>query len=272
MFFGLVIGGTLLAFWRWFDRAADAPMIDGGALAASARLTRLERQALSPLVAVLAAGALVAGPMVWVGAANGLHAPVPAVITLPDVPGWQRVDAPRAPSTQAWQPLAHGAVARVLGRYQNAQGAQVDVFIALYDGQGPGRKATTMGEGAVPALSGWAWQGQGQGQGPMVANAISDRMMNKQGVSRLAQTSYRTGEMVTGSRFALLLASARDRLALRARPVAMVIFSAPEPQGPAGSGVAAARALAAFRDALGPLGGWVDGICKGGARVPTAGD
>ena len=67
VFFGLVIGGTLLAFWRWFDRAADAPMIDGGALAASARLTRLERQALSPLVAVLAAGALVAGPMVWVG-------------------------------------------------------------------------------------------------------------------------------------------------------------------------------------------------------------
>ena len=259
VFFGVIIGGTLAVFWRWFDRPADAPMIDAVALATSPRLARWEARGMAPLWAMAAAGALVAAPALWVGAANGLHAPVPAVIALPQVPGWRLVgDAPRPP----WQPLAHGAARRVSGSYEDSEGRRVDVFIALYDGQGPGRKATTMGQGAVPALSGWAWQGPG----PNVRDAASDRMLNRRGVSRLAETSYRDGTLLTGSRLALVLASARDRLALRARPVAMVILSAQErPAHPA------AESITAFRGVIGPLSGWVDGICMGGAAVPTPG-
>ena len=263
VFFGLVIAGMMLGFRPWFDRAADAPMVDGAALAASARLGRWEKLAMAPARALLAGAVLVGGPMLWVGAANNLHAPLPASIALPDVPGWRKLgDAPRPD----WHPLAHGAARRVFGSYTNAAGARVDVFIALYDGQGPGRKATTVGEGAIPALSGWVWQGPPSGGFPVVADAATERMMNKQGVSRLAETSYRTGSLLTGSRLALVLASGRDRLALRPRPVAMVILSAQE-----GSGASAAAGLAAFRRATGPLGGWVDGICNGGAHRPAAG-
>ena len=261
VFFALVIAGTLAGFWRWFDRAPDAPMIDGAALAGSVRLGRWEARGMAPWAAVLIAGVLVAGPMLWVGAANGLHAHVPASITLPDVPGWRRLaDSPNPP----WQPLAHGAVRRVSGSYADAAGHRVDVFIALYDGQGPGRKATTVGEGAVPPLSGWAWVASGAG--PQLAYATTDRMMDKAGVSRLAETSYRTGALLTGSRLALVLASAGDRLTLRERPVAMVILSAQErPEIPA------VVAIGAFRAAVSPLGGWVDGICMGGASRSASG-
>ena len=267
VFFGLVIAGVLLVFWRWFDRAADAPMIDGAALAGSVWLGRWERLGMTPLAAMLAGGALVAGLSLWVGAANDLHAALPARIVLPDVPGWTRLDnAFQPPSKAPWQPLAHGAARRVLGSYRNGAGDQVEVFIALYDGQGPGRKATSMGEGAVPALSGWAWQGEGAHMPDAAPDAASDRMLDRAGVSRLAETSYRTGGLLTGSRWALVRAAARDRLALRAMPVAMVIISAQDR-----AGIPAASAVVAFRRAIGPLGGWVDGICMGGAQRPAPG-
>ena len=254
VFFALVIAGTLAAFWWWFDRAADAPMIDGAALASSGLLHRWDALSIAPWAAMLAAASVVAGPALWVRAADGLHAPVPDRIALPQVPGWRLVKGANA----AWQPLARGAARRVAGSYEDAAGHRVDVVIALYDGQGPGRKATTAGEGAVPALSAWAWQGPA----PAGADAARDRMMNTQGVSRLAETSYRDGALLTGSRLALVLASAGDRLALRARPVALVILSAQQPADHGASG-AAADAIDALRGAIGPMGRWIDGICRG---------
>ena len=245
IFFAIVIALTLAGSWRWFDRAADAPMIDGARIAASPRLAAWERYGVHPLVALLLGGALVGVGLGWVSAANGLHAKAPAEITLPPVPGWSRLgDEPNPP----WQPRASGAVRRVMGSYQDKAGRRVEVFVALYDGQGPGRKPAANGEGAVPLGSAWQWQGAGA----PLADARAERMLGLGGVSRLAETSYRGDGLLTGSRIDLALAGARDRLLLRPAPVVVVIFSA--------SGQGAAEAIGAFRASLGPLDRWLDGI------------
>jgi exosortase A len=251
IFFAIVVAGTLLVSWRWFDREAGAEMIDAGAIAASPRLARWERWSVNPALALMLAGVLAIGARGWVEAANGLHAAVPAGMVLPEVPGWRQLgDAPQP----AWQPRASGAVRRAMASYTSG-GQRVDVFVALYDGQGPGRKATTLGEGAVPAGSLWRWQGPGPDGG--------ERMLGPQGVSRLAETRYRSADVLTDSRLTLALVSARDRLALRPRPTEMVIFSASERPG-----VPAAKAISAFLAALGPLDRWVDNVYGSGAVSP----
>ena len=252
IFFALVITGTLLVGWRWFDRPPGTEMIDTGAIAASPRLARWERWSINPVLALALAGVMAIGARAWVEAADSLHAPVPARLVLPDVPGWQRIDTAPQP---AWQPRASGAVLRKLASYV-AGGGRVDVFVALYDGQGAGRKATTQGEGAVPAGSPWQWQGPGPNG--------AERMLGRQRVSRLAETRYRSDGVLTDSRLTLALVSARDRLALRARPTAMVIFSASERPG-----IPAGQAIAAFRAALGPLDRWLDNICATGGVPPA---
>ena len=142
-----------------------------------------------------------------------------------------------------------------MGSYQDRAGRRVEVFVALYDGQGPGRKPTANGEGAVPLGSPWQWQGSGQGAGVPLADARVERMLGLGGVSRLAETSYRGDGLLTGSRLDLALAGARDRLLLRPAPVVMVIFSA--------SGQDADEAIGAFRASLGRLDRWLDGIATG---------
>ena len=252
IFFAIVIALTLAVSWRWFDRPADAPMIDGARIAASSRLGKWERYGVGPLVALLLGAGLVGVGLGWVTAANGLHASVPNAIALPQVPGWSRLGDAANP---AWQPRASGAVRRAMGSYQDSEGRRVEVFVALYDGQGPGRKPAANGEGAVPLGSGWQWQGSGQGAGAPLADAHAERMLGPGGVSRLAETSYRGDGLLTGSRIDLALAGARDRLLLRPAPVVVVIFSA--------SGQDADAAIGAFRAAIGPLDRWLDGIAKG---------
>ena len=248
IFFAVVIAGTLAASWRWFDRPADAPMIDEARIAASSRLAAWERYAVHPLLALALGAALVGVGLGWVRAANGLHAPVPRAIALPQVPGWSRLGLAPNP---AWQPRASGALRRALASYQDRAGRRVEVFVALYDGQGPGRKPAANGEGAVPLGSAWQWQGAGA----PLADAHAERMLGPGGVSRLAETSYRGDGLLTGSRIDLALAGARDRLLLRPAPVVVVIFSA--------SGQDADAAIAAFRAAIGPLDRWLDGIATG---------
>ena len=184
----------------------------------------------------------------WVHAADSIAAPLPRQVVLPEVPGWRRADyAPR----EWWEPRASGAEHRLLGRYADGGGRQIDVFIAIYASQGPGRKAGGLGEGALPTGSGWSWQSPG----PSAANAESVRVLGAGGTARLAQTTYRTGALLTGSTVRLRLAAMEDRLLLRARPTMVLILSAEER-----AGQPAAPAIDAFRQAAGPLGPWMDRI------------
>ena len=106
-------------------------------------------------------------------------------------------------------------------------------------------------EGALPTGGSWAWLSPG----PPAPDADSERLLAQGRVERLAQTSYRTGDLTTGSNVRLKLANMVDRLLLRERPTMLLILSAEERPGkPAG------EAIASFRQSLGPPDRWMDRI------------
>jgi exosortase A len=246
IFFALVIGAVLALSWRWFDRPIDAPLVELAAIESSPLLGRLERHAIRVLPALVSAAWLVMGAQVWAGEAARLHAKLPAKIDLPQVAGWHRVDY--RPGVW-WEPRATGAEHRLLGRYRNAAGQDVDVFVALYSAQREGQEAGGFGEGALRPETDWDWQRPGAA----VPNAKVDILLARGKLGRLAETYYRSGGVLTGSNTRLKLTNIGDRLLLRARPTMLLILSAED----SGKGKPA-EALAAFRKAAGPLDQWMD--------------
>lgn len=251
IFFALIVALVLGVAWRFFDRPAGDPAVDGERLARSEWLGRVERFSVPGGVGLVAALAVLFGAASWTAAAARLHAPMPARIALPVVPGWQRADyAPRA----WWEPQAAGAAHRLLGRYADAGGRRVDVFIALYDGQGEGREASGFGQGALTAGTAWAWQAPG----PRIGAGRSEWLLGEGGARRLAVTYYRNGSLLTGSGLRLRLASLADDVTLHPGATAMLILSAQDdPDRPA------AAAIEAFRASTGPLDQWLDRTVAG---------
>jgi len=248
IFFALVIAAVMALGWRFFDRAIDDPMIDAAAIESSSLLGRLEAARLSEWAALAANLLMVAGGIGWAAAADAMAAPIPGQVFLPDVPGWRRVNyAPQAP----WSPRADGADHRLLGRYQDTAGNQVDVFYALYASQGEGKEAGGFGQGALTPESGWSWASNG----PAVEGAKSERLVAGGKIERAALTWYRSGAMLSGSNARLKFANIADRLFLRARPTAMLILSAEQRPG-----FNAMVEITAFRSAIGDPGPWMDRI------------
>ena len=252
IFFALVIALVLALGWRFFDRPAQAPLLDAAALAQSPVLARLAALEMRPGAILAALAALAVAGQGWAFAADRLEAPLPPRIALPAVAGWERVDYRPA---LWWEPRATGADHRLLGRYADRAGNRVDVFVALYRGQSEGREAGGYGEGALVPDSGWAWQGPG----PALPGGKSDRLLGRGEVGRLAVTYYRTGSLLSGSNMRLKLANITDRLLLRERATMTLILSAEERPGHP-----AERQIRAFEAATGPLGPWLDRIGQGG--------
>jgi EpsI family protein len=186
----------------------------------------------------------------WALGAESLSAPLPDRIELPQVAGWSRADY--APAIW-WEPRAEGADHRLLGRYTDGQGHSVDVFLALYAGQGEGREAGGFGQGALTPGSAWSWQSPG----PAFAQGRSERFLGNGRIERLAVTWYRTGDMLTGSNAHLKLAVIGDNLLLRARPTTTLILSSEDSPG-----AAAADSIARFLTASGPPDAWMDRVTK----------
>lgn len=250
VFFAIVMAALLALGWRFFDRAPDDPLIDASALAASPFLTRLERFGINGWAALLAIAALVLLAGAWAARAERLAAPVPPQIALPVVQGWQMVDY--RPQVW-WEPRASGADHRLLGRYVDGHGHEVDVFYAFYSAQDEGREAGAFGQGALVPDSDWRWLKPG----PAIPDAQADLLFAQGRVSRLAATFYRTGDLLTGSNSRLKLANMQDRLLVRPEPTMTLILSAEERPGQP-----AAQSIAAFRRATGPVGEWMDGIAQ----------
>jgi EpsI family protein len=248
VFFAVVMALVMAAGWRFFDRATNAPLIDGARIEASSFLAMLERMALPNGAALGGIAALAAIALAWSAAANRIAAPMPDLLALPAVPGWHRADTvPDAP----WNPLHTGADHRLKARYADAAGHVVDLSFALYAAQGDGKEAGGFGEGAMPLGSAWAWEEPGAA----FAQAKSDVIQAPGPVHRLAVTWLRTGDLLTGSNGRLKLANMRDRLLLRARPTMILILSAE-----AGHGPPPEDAIRAFLTATGPIDAWMDRI------------
>lgn len=250
LFFAAVIIMVLAISWRFFDRDPHAPLVDLAAIAASPLLTRIAARKIGLPSALGLITALVIAASAWAFAADRLSAVLPRQVFLPAVPQWQRVNY--IPSAW-WEPRAAGADHRLLGRYADARGHRVDVFIALYSGQSDGREAGGFGEGALTPESGWAWIAPG----PDVAGGKADRLRGKGGAERLTETYYRTGSLTTGSNARLKLANISDRLLLRARPTMLLILSA-EKQGAENP----EAVIAAFRQSTGSLDDWMDRVAR----------
>ena len=247
-FFALVIAAVLGLAWRHFDRAVDDPMIDAHAILAMKLPAWLNGGRFAAPLAIVLGGALVLGGQAWARTAEGLLAPMPRQIFLPEVTGWSRVDyGPSVP----WEPRAAGAEHRLLGRYADGEGRTVDVFLALYPAQTEGREASGFGEGALPENSEWAWNSAG----PDAPGAKSDLLRARGSIERLAQTYYRNGNLLTGSALRLKLATIKDRLLFHREPTVMLILSVE-----AKPGEDPAVTLDRFRRATGPVGPWMDHI------------
>lgn len=248
IFFALVVFILLAAAWRWFDRAPDdlgpdiAAIERSPMLAALSNLTMRGGRALAVILGLGMAFSL------WATLASRVEAQLPDQIALPAVPGWELVDY--AP-TAAWEPRATGASHRLIGRYVNAAGQAVDVFVAVYSAQGDGHEASAFGEGALTPGTPWRWLEPGISH----AGAQADYLLAYGHVKRLAETSYRNGTLTTGSNARLKLATMQNRLLLRSKPTILAILSAEEtPEHDA------AKSIAAFRAALMDEGRWMDRI------------
>lgn len=248
LFFALVMTVLLGVSWRFFDRPAD-DQFEAPNYPILVRFERLSGDGRAVLGVLLV---MVAGFALWAGSARSLAAEIPSQIDLPEVAGWQRVEY--SPLVW-WEPSATGADHRLLGRYRNIAGDEVDVFFALYASQGEGRDASADGEGALTPDTPWRWVLPAKG----FANGNSEWLQANGKSRRLVVTWYHSGDLVTGSRSKLKLATMADRLAMRARPVSTLILSAESRPGHEPG-----AAVAAFVAAIGSTGAWMDGV----AQVP----
>ena len=251
VFFAIVMAVILGLAWRFFDRSIDDAFIDGTRIM-EIRLPRWLEGQVSPWKAMAGLALLLALGLAWTGTATRLSAAMPRQIELPEVSGWKRVDY--TPSVW-WAPRADGAAHRLLGRYEDTKGHQVDVFLALYPDQNEGREAGGFGQGALMPDSPWSWIGNGA----VLQDAKSERLLAQgQGpgpVERLAVTWYRTGAVLTGSNSRLKLAIMQNRVLLRDDATMILIVSAEERRN-----FSAQQSVTDFLAAIGPVGEWMDPI------------
>ena len=248
VFFAFVVVVLLAASWRWFDRDPEEVSIDPEALRRSAVLGWLEGASAGPNAVLGGVLAIAVAFGLWATFAARAEARMPARIALPEVAGWEQV--PYAPAVD-WLPRASGASHRLIGRYRNAGGDEIDVFYALYPAQDETRDASAYGEGALAPDTPWRWVEPGRSSD----DASRDVLLAHGELVRLAETSWRTGDLTTGSAARLKLATMRDRLLLRRHPTMTLILSVEEEPVPE-----AARIIDQFAAAMGNRGAWMDRV------------
>ncbi|ANU08132.1 exosortase A [Paraurantiacibacter namhicola] len=250
VFFAIVLVILLGAGWRFFERWPDDPYVRPQEVSASRPLTKAEALAIPGKAALMGIALMALGVLAWSQAASTRSAPMPQQIALPQVEGWDIV--PYEPPVW-WEPRAAGNDHRLLGRYRNADGEQVDVFYALYASQGEGREAGGFNEGALPPATPWRWSHPG----PSIDGGAGAWLQAYTDNRRYAVTWYRSGDLITGSNARLKLANMLDKLALRSEPTMLLILSAQTTDA-----TDPEAAIARFRADSGPLAAWMDGIAQ----------
>lgn len=250
IFFALVMAILLAIGWRFFDRGPEEPFIDAEAIMKGPLLARLSALKVNPWTGCAVVLALAIVTSMWSSQARQTEAQMPEFVMLPNVDGWQRGDyTPKV----WWEPRASGAEHRLLGRYRDDVGHEVDVFFALYPAQDEGREAAASGEGSLMPDSDWRWMESG----PDYDGGLSEILQANGETRRYAVSYYRSADLLTGSKIRLKLANMADRLVLKEEATMMLIISAedaPDMPGPA--------AITRFLSSTGPLPAWMDRIAQ----------
>lgn len=213
IFFAIVLVIVMAIGWRFFDKAVDAPDLDVSGWDLGAK-SRFSHNVI--LAAILAVAAV---PMAWSAAVAAQGSSVPKQIHLPKISGWQIVDyAPRA----QWRPRFDGASHQLLGRYRNAAGQNVDLFIAIFDRQNEGQELVGYGQGAVDPDSEWAWTAEEAAPD----NGKAERIKAPGPVSRDVISYYRVGGVTSGSTGKIKLATLKTKLLGGNQQAAAILVSA----------------------------------------------
>lgn len=232
-FFAFVMGVLMLASWHWFDRKLSDPWLHKISPAGKATMTTTQGVLASVMILLL--------PMVWMLAvANAGHIPVEHQISLPDVPGWQRVDVD---AVHPWAPRFDGADHRLFGRYRNQSGEVVDLAITLYGWQGEGRKIIGYGHGAVDPDGPWRWTSDEKAP----PNGKAERILGPDKVTRLVESYYAVGGVSSANPASIKISTMAAKLFGGDQSAVAVLVSSDESNGDARA------ACDHFVRALGPV-------------------
>ncbi|RJF91420.1 exosortase A [Sphingomonas cavernae] len=243
VFFAIVMAIVMGISWPLFDRSNDTCWFD------SERLIEPMREQRYPYALPAAVVAMVAAPLLWSAAiaATG-RTSMPSGISLPEVAGWQRV---QLSTRYPWFPHFVGADHRLIGRYRNAAGDEVDLAILLFAYQEEGKELVGYGQGAVDPASDWAWTATAVAP----SGGIAERIVAPGPVTREVVSFYRVGGTLTGSATRVKLETLKSRLIGGDQAGVAVLVSAEE-----GVARSARPAIDAFLTSLGPVDRFADDI------------
>jgi EpsI family protein len=236
VFFALVMIAVMATAWPFFDRKPTDPWFDPRRLQGAVR-----GGGGIALCAGVALALVIAGP-VWLAASTAASDPLPAMVQLPDVPGWSRTDEKQA---YPWRPRFDGADRFVMARYRNGQGQVVDLAIAAFDHQDEGRELVGFAQGAADPASEWVWSSPAAAP----AGARGEEITAPGPVVRHVQSWYSVGGgELTGGRARVKIDTLAARLLGRDQRAVAVLVSAEQREGKP-----ADAAIAAFLRDLGPV-------------------
>ena len=212
IFFALVLVLVMGIGWKFFDRGLDENSVDAAELQTEPSMQITWKKATAVIVALLIT------PVVWAGTIDGYSSRIPAEIDMPTVAGWQQVEYQ---PTYQWEPRFDGNSWQKLARYRNVDGAEVDLFIAVYDRQQKGRELVGYGQGAIDPDSKWAWSAEGA----PIESGSAIRITAPGPVVREVVSFYRVGDVLTGSKPAIKFETVKVRLFSGKRQAAAILIS-----------------------------------------------
>ena len=228
IFFAIIMTLVMATAWPFFDRKPGDPFFD------PTRLTNPARALLSPVIASVAALALIIAAPLWLAASAAAGDDLPGPPALPPVKGWTPVtEQPLYP----WRPRFDGADHLVVARYRNAAGQRIDLAIATFDRQEEGRELVGFAQGAADPDQHWTWSSPA----PAPGDARGEQITAPGPVIRHVVSFYRVGEGgFTGNGPRIKLATMKARLlAQDQRAVALLISAEERPNAPADAAIAA---------------------------------
>ena len=244
-FFAFVLALILGAAWPFFDRGPLDKFVDAAKHQAPFRF------AMRSVLALMAAIALCL-PAAFLSVRNADGADLPQRVYLPEVAGWQ---PSQTLQTRPWWPHFRGVNHHILARYTNADGAVVDVFVAVYDRQESGRELLSVNQGAVDPMNNWVWSNNTPAYTSADGTGRGERVTAPGPILREVASFYRLRGTTTADDSAIKWLSLQNRLLGGDQRAVAVLVSAEV------SDTRDARAdVQAFLNALGPIGPMADKV------------